>query len=174
MKPIPLVAVVCSLLSAFYTVPCAAQPCLTVVCPTNKTEQCGSAWTFDAPSATTCCPAFIILSSGVATNVSITSTAIVTNGVCPKYYHRDLADHRRLRRQRHLQPDGDGGMLLELPAGCLSQQQDRRVRIGVELRHADSHHLLPQQHRHGDGGGDQLAHQLHRHCDQRRLPAVCH
>jgi uncharacterized delta-60 repeat protein len=48
--------------------------CLDVICPTNKTVQCGSEWAFDPPSATTCC----------GTSITIQSAGIVTNGVCPR------------------------------------------------------------------------------------------
>jgi hypothetical protein len=53
--------------------PCAIP--LVVNCATNKTVECGSAWKFDLPTATSCC----------STNVTITSSGLVTNGVCPKY-----------------------------------------------------------------------------------------
>jgi hypothetical protein len=42
-----------------------------VDCPTNKTVQCGSGWTFDPPSASSCC----------GSNVTGTVTGTVTNGV---------------------------------------------------------------------------------------------
>ncbi len=48
-------------------------PVLT--CATNKTVQCGSAWTFDPPAAFDTC-------SG--TNVTITVLSTVTNGTCPQ------------------------------------------------------------------------------------------
>ena len=57
--------------------------CLEVQCPSSKTVQCGSTWTFDQPTATTCCTNEIITSTGIATNVMVTSTGIVTNGICP-------------------------------------------------------------------------------------------
>jgi hypothetical protein len=59
--------------------------CLQVQCPTNKTVQCGTAWAFDVPTATTCCTNEIVTPTGLATNVLITSTSIVTNGTCPQY-----------------------------------------------------------------------------------------
>jgi hypothetical protein len=43
-----------------------------VHCPGNKTVECGSAWTFDQPTADSCC------------NLSITPTGATTNGVCQK------------------------------------------------------------------------------------------
>ena len=46
---------------------------LVVSCATNKTVNCGTAWTFDAPTATSPC----------GTNVTITILSTVTNGVCP-------------------------------------------------------------------------------------------
>jgi len=60
---------------------CCATNCLQVVCPTNKTVQCGTAWTFDPPLATTCCTNHI---PGTLTNLLITSISSVTNGICPK------------------------------------------------------------------------------------------
>ena len=51
---------------------CSTQ--LLVNCPTNKTVQCGSKWSFDLPTASSCC----------GTNVSIIPTGTVTNGTCPK------------------------------------------------------------------------------------------
>ncbi|MGP8198646.1 MAG: choice-of-anchor tandem repeat GloVer-containing protein [Limisphaerales bacterium] len=59
----------------------ACTNCLHVECPTNKTEQCGSMWAFDQPTATSCCPTDF---SGTTTNVLITSISTVTNGVCPQ------------------------------------------------------------------------------------------
>ena len=61
--------------------PCPTN-CLQVQCPTNKTEQCGSKWVFDQPTATSCCTSNF---SGTTTNVLITSISTVTNGVCPKF-----------------------------------------------------------------------------------------
>ena len=52
-------------------------PVLT--CATNKTVQCGTAWTFDAPTVSDSC-------SGTNLTVSILST--VTNGVCPRFITR--------------------------------------------------------------------------------------
>jgi hypothetical protein len=49
-------------------------PCFTVTCATNKTVQCGSSWTFDLPSVSSCC----------GTNVTITPATPVTNGFCPQ------------------------------------------------------------------------------------------
>jgi hypothetical protein len=46
---------------------------LTIYCPTNKTVQCGSIWTFDPPSGSSCC----------GSNVTVTTMDTVTNsGVC--------------------------------------------------------------------------------------------
>ena len=47
---------------------------LAVNCPTNKTVECGTSWSFDQPTATSCC--------GGATVMFLNS---ITNGVCPKY-----------------------------------------------------------------------------------------
>ena len=47
-------------------------PLLT--CASNKTVECGSAWSFDPPAASDAC-------SG--TNVTVTLVEVVTNGVCP-------------------------------------------------------------------------------------------
>jgi hypothetical protein len=61
-------------------------PCATiaVICPTDKTVPCGSAWTFDLPLASSCCGSNVITSTGVVTNVIITATGTVTNsGPCP-------------------------------------------------------------------------------------------
>jgi hypothetical protein len=68
--------------SAFVYVQGGASCCLSVNCSTNKTVACGSAWTFDPPSATTCCTN-LISSSGVLTNLLITPISTVTNGSCP-------------------------------------------------------------------------------------------
>ena len=45
-----------------------------LVCSTNKTVECGSAWSFDPPEASDTC-------SG--TNVAVSLVGVVTNGVCP-------------------------------------------------------------------------------------------
>ena len=55
--------------------------CLQVQCATNKTVQCGTAWTFNPPVATTCCSNHV---AGTSTNLLITVVSSVTNGVCPK------------------------------------------------------------------------------------------
>jgi hypothetical protein len=52
--------------------PCAIP--LSVTCPADKVEPCGTDWKFDLPTATSCC----------STNIKITSTGLATNGVCPK------------------------------------------------------------------------------------------
>ncbi len=49
------------------------------ICSTNKTVQCGTAWTFDAPIATDRCN---------GTNVTITIVSTVTNGTCPQVITR--------------------------------------------------------------------------------------
>lgn len=61
-----------------------AQPCFVVQCSTNKSVQCGTPWTFDLPTATTCCASGIVTSNGTLTNVLITSTGITSNGACPR------------------------------------------------------------------------------------------
>jgi hypothetical protein len=53
-------------------------PCLIVNCPTNKTVQCGTAWDFDSPSASSCCGG----------NVSIVVVTNTTTGLCPEYFTR--------------------------------------------------------------------------------------
>jgi len=52
------------------TVQCASK-CLTVTCPTAKTVQAGSNWTFDLPVASSCC----------GSNVTVAVTGAATNGV---------------------------------------------------------------------------------------------
>jgi hypothetical protein len=59
----------------------ACTNCLVVQCPTNMTVPCGSKWTFDQPTATSCCTNNF---SGTTTNVLITSISTVTNGICPQ------------------------------------------------------------------------------------------
>jgi hypothetical protein len=59
-------------------------PGLGVICSSNKTVPCGSAWSFDPPTAAPCCTNMIVTSTGVVTNVLITSLGIVSNGVCPQ------------------------------------------------------------------------------------------
>ncbi len=61
-----------------------AQPCLQLQCPTNKVVQCGSAWTFDLPTASTCCTNGIVTSTGTLTNLITVPTGLVTNGACPR------------------------------------------------------------------------------------------
>ena len=56
---------------------------MTVSCPTNKTVPCGTSWTFDTPTAATCCTNELQTSTGLLTNVLITPTTTVTNGACP-------------------------------------------------------------------------------------------
>ncbi len=47
---------------------------MTVICPTNKTVVCGTNWSFDLPTAYSCC----------GTNITIASLGRATNGNCPK------------------------------------------------------------------------------------------
>jgi uncharacterized repeat protein (TIGR03803 family) len=61
-----------------------ATNCLQVQCPSPKTVQCGTAWTFDPPLALTCCPSNLMTMTGILTNVLITPAGSVTNGVCPQ------------------------------------------------------------------------------------------
>ena len=68
-----------------FTVTVNAGTGLVVVCPTNKTVSCSNAWTFDPPTATTCCTNQIVTSAGTLTNILVTSLGIVTNGACPQY-----------------------------------------------------------------------------------------
>jgi hypothetical protein len=51
---------------------------LLVSCPTNKTVPCGTNWTFDLPVGSSCC----------GSNVTVTSTGTVTNGLCPEFITR--------------------------------------------------------------------------------------
>ena len=59
--------------------------CLLVQCPEGKTVQCGTTWMFDAPVATSCCTNLFVSSTGVATNIMIIPTTMVTNGTCPQF-----------------------------------------------------------------------------------------
>ncbi len=53
----------------------APAPVFTVTCPTNKTVECGSLWTFDQPIwSSTCCD----------TNIMVWDMGSTTNGTCPK------------------------------------------------------------------------------------------
>lgn len=69
--------------AAYILVPCPTN-CLQVECPTNKTVQCGSSWTFDLPQATSCCTSNFVTSTGPPTNILITPISTVTNGGCPQ------------------------------------------------------------------------------------------
>ena len=139
---------------------CCANNCLQVQCSSNKMVPCDSTnWTFDVPTATTCCTNNI---PGTTTNLSITPISTVTNGVCPPgQHHADLADHGSLQQQQHLQPDGDchgllhqqllprahnelhrhGGQGQQLPGGCplpgnkqyAGGRPDQRVPDGTEV-----------------------------------------
>jgi hypothetical protein len=53
---------------------CDPNPCLAVACPIDKTVTCGTDWSFDPPTATSCCEGA----------VRIVSTGTVTTGVCPQ------------------------------------------------------------------------------------------
>ena len=57
--------------------------CLIIQGTTNKTVPCGSNWTFDTPSATSCCTNQFVNPDGTTTNVLITPLGAVTNGSCP-------------------------------------------------------------------------------------------
>jgi hypothetical protein len=66
---------------------CCPSNCLVVQCPTNKTVECGTAWSFDSPVASSCCTNLFDAATGL-TNVLITTLSTVTNGVCPKVVTR--------------------------------------------------------------------------------------
>jgi hypothetical protein len=56
-------------------------PCpTTFICPPNKTNECGSAWTFDDPRATNAC---------CGTNVTLIIIDTKTNGTCPQFITRN-------------------------------------------------------------------------------------
>jgi hypothetical protein len=63
---------------------CTNQPCLTVDCPANKSVQCGTAWSFDEPTAKSCCTNGYSSTTGLPTNIVVVLSGLVTNGVCPK------------------------------------------------------------------------------------------
>jgi hypothetical protein len=60
-----------------------SQPCLQVTSPANKTVSCGTTWTFDPVTVSTCCAGNFVLTTGVTTNALVTPISTVTNGVCP-------------------------------------------------------------------------------------------
>ena len=101
-------------LAAIYNAGVAGKckPCtgISVICPPDKTVPCGSAWTFDPPTASSCC-----------TNQPWPppdQRAHHLDRHCDQRrlpagrHHPNLADYRRLRRQHQLQPDGDGYRVL--------------------------------------------------------------
>jgi HYR domain. len=56
-------------------------PCpTTFICPPNKTNECGTAWTFDDPRATNSC---------CGTNVTLIIIDTKTNGTCPQFITRN-------------------------------------------------------------------------------------
>ena len=85
-------------------------PCtgITVICPTNKTVPCGSVWTFDPPTAPTCCTNLIARDRHPDQPAHHPDRHRDQRRL-PADHHPDLADYRRLRRHQHLQPDGNGG-----------------------------------------------------------------
>jgi len=94
---------------------CQAPPIVT--CPTNKAVQFGSGWTFDLPTASSCC----------GSNVTIT---------LPAGHHPDLAVHRRLWQQQHVQPDRDRHPDQPVPGFQHRHERDecgRRGRNGPQL-----------------------------------------
>jgi hypothetical protein len=68
-------------LSLAFKVTTQTNPCPpgTIICPTNKTVECGSVWNFDDPRATNAC---------CGTNVTLTVINTTTNGTCPRIYTR--------------------------------------------------------------------------------------
>jgi hypothetical protein len=56
-------------------------PCpTTFICPPNKTNECGTAWTFDDPRATNAC---------CGTNITLVIIDTKTNGTCPQFITRN-------------------------------------------------------------------------------------
>jgi hypothetical protein len=62
----------------FTVLPQSPPPPLTVVCPTNKTVECGSGWSFDSP---------VVLSSCCGVNIT-SSDSTVSNGPCSQVITR--------------------------------------------------------------------------------------
>ena len=68
--PVPLVG-----LQGFTLITNGGPSSLVLTCSSNKTVQCGTAWTFDPPILTDACP---------DTNVTLSILGAVTNGSCPQ------------------------------------------------------------------------------------------
>lgn len=58
----------------YFSIVCCTNNCLQVLCPANKTVQCGTNWQFDWPT---------VVSDCCGTNVQITPGIPTTNGACP-------------------------------------------------------------------------------------------
>src|SRR5260370_19142848 len=69
------------LMRAFKVTPPTNPPCpTTFICPPTKTNECGTAWTFDDPRATNdCC----------GSNVTLIIIYTKTNGICPQFITRN-------------------------------------------------------------------------------------
>jgi hypothetical protein len=52
----------------------------SLICSSNKTVECGSAWVFDPPAWTNAC----VPANGTPPNVTLTNISLVTNGTCPE------------------------------------------------------------------------------------------
>ena len=92
-----------------------------IVCANNKTVQCGSAWSFDTPTATASCG---------GTNVTLTILSTGTNGTCPKQATRtwqatDLCAYSVQCSQTVTMVDTTPPVLSAVPPGttvaCLSE-----------------------------------------------------
>ena len=75
--PAPPESLLAGGLSGFTLTPSTfVAPPPTITCATNKTVECGSAWTFDAPAAVDGC---------TSNALPVYVVSIVTNGQCPQY-----------------------------------------------------------------------------------------
>ena len=82
--------------------------CLQVECPANKLVSCDSGWTFDVPTATTCCTSNF---SGTHTNIQITTMTPGDQRGLPAGHHSEgwlITDACAATATRY-QPDGNRG-----------------------------------------------------------------
>jgi len=71
--------------SLIFQVKPPANGCLTLLCATNKTVECGSTWTFNPPTWTNAC----VPPPGTPSNgVVVTIASTTTNGTCPQVITR--------------------------------------------------------------------------------------
>src|SRR5260370_12347396 len=82
MRRLVFLGLVSCLVLAARAVIAQGTTCLTIVCATNKTVECGTTWTYDPPSATGVCRC------GTNYTLTVISTTSTSTNVCFQFHQQ--------------------------------------------------------------------------------------